>query len=198
MLAEVRAACSGGATVLPISTLDGTGLDAVAAMLGPGVTSVLLGASGVGKTTLVNRLPGEDRATAPSARIGQPRPAHDDASRAGPAAGGGVLIDTPGMRELQLWASQESVEAAFDEIAEIAAGCRFRDCKHAGETGCAVDAALEDGRLTHERVAALDQLRREQAWADTRRDHRLQRERKEARRRQQRELRRTLKAKGRG
>ena len=85
----------------------------------------------------------------------------------------------------------------FADVEAIAATCRFADCKHAGEPGCAVAEALADGRLTQERVSALDQLRREQAWADTRRDHRLRRERKEASRRMQRELRRTMKAKGR-
>jgi ribosome biogenesis GTPase len=68
------------------------------------------------------------------------------------------LIDTPGMRELQLWASQESVDAAFDEIAEIAAGCRFRDCKHAGERGCAVEAALARGTIGADRMASYRKL----------------------------------------
>ena len=97
-----------------------------------------------------------------------------------PLAGGGVVIDTPGLKLPRIWEQAAGLSAVFADVEAIAATCRFADCKHAGEPGCAVAEALDDGRLTQERVGALDQLRREQAWADTRRDHRLQRERKEA------------------
>jgi ribosome biogenesis GTPase / thiamine phosphate phosphatase len=196
-VAEVRAALAGGATVLPLSIVDGTGVDAVEAMLGPGVTGVLLGASGVGKTSLLNRLAGGDRATAP-VRGADDRGRHTTTWRElVPLAGGGVVIDTPGLKLPRIWEQAQGLSAVFADVEAIAATCRFADCQHAGEPGCAVAEALADGRLTPERVAALEQLRREQAWADTRRDHRLRRERKEATRRLQRELRRTLKAKGR-
>ena len=196
-VAEVRAALGGAVPVLPVSSVDGSGLDAVAALLGPGVTGVLLGASGVGKTSLLNALTGGERATGPI-READDRGRHTTTWRElVPLAGGGVVIDTPGLKLPRIWEQAAGLAAVFADVEAIAATCRFADCKHAGEPGCAVAEALADGRLTHERVTALDQLRREQAWADTRRDHRLQRERKEARRRQQRELRRTLKAKGR-
>jgi ribosome biogenesis GTPase len=196
-VAEVRAALAGAATVLPVSTLDGTGLDAVAALLGPGVTGVLLGASGVGKTTLLNRLAGGERATAP-VRDADDRGRHTTTWRElVQLEGGGVVIDTPGLKLPRIWEQAAGLSSVFADVEAIAATCRFADCKHDGEPGCAIAEALADGRLTPERVAALEQLRREQAWADTRRDHRLRRERREATRRLQRELRRTLKAKGR-
>jgi len=78
-----------------------------------------------------------------------------------PLPGGGALIDTPGMRELQLWAGEDSVDVVFDEIADLAARCRYRDCAHAGEQGCAVREALEDGRLDAARFTSYEKLRRE-------------------------------------
>src|SRR5207253_4220474 len=121
--------------------------------LATGRTVTLLGSSGAGKSTLVNRLLGEERQRVQEVRESDSRGRHTTTYRELiPLPGGGALIDTPGMRELQLWASQESVDAAFDEIAELAAQCRFRDCTHSGETGCAVAAALASGAVGADRM----------------------------------------------
>ena len=155
-VAEVRAAIGGGTPVLPISTVSGTGLDALAARLGPGVTGVLLGASGVGKTTQLNAL-----------------------------AGGGVVIDTPGLKLPRIWEQASGLTSVFADVEALARGCRFADCRHAGEPGCAVA-----GAVAPERLEALEQLRREEAWAESRRDEGARRRRKEAERRSHREYRR--------
>ena len=170
--------------------VDGTGLDAVAALLGPGVTGVLLGASGVGKTTLLNALAGGERATGPI-RAADDRGRHTTTWRElVPLACGGVVIDTPGLKLPRIWEQASGLASVFSDIEALARGCRFADCRHAGEPGCAVAEALGDGRLAPERLAAHEQLGREQAWAESRRDERARRERKDATRRIHREQRR--------
>jgi ribosome biogenesis GTPase len=142
---EEAAAVSGPAPVVALTAREG------AAALLPfvaGRTVALLGSSGVGKSTIVNRLLGEERLRTSEVRDWDGRGRHTTTHRElVPLPAGGVLIDTPGMRELQLWAGAEAVESAFDEIAELAAGCRFRDCSHTGEAGCAVAGAVEPERL---------------------------------------------------
>jgi ribosome biogenesis GTPase / thiamine phosphate phosphatase len=196
-VAEVRAALAGAAPVLPVSTVDGTGLEAVAARLGPGVTGVLLGASGVGKTTLLNALSGGARPTGPI-READDRGRHTTAWRElVPLASGGVVIDTPGLKLPRIWEQASGLASVFADVEALARGCRFADCRHAGEPGCAVAEALGDGRLAPERLAAHEQLGREQAWAESRRDERARRERKAATRRIHKEQKRIQKAKGR-
>jgi ribosome biogenesis GTPase len=156
---EETAAVAGSAPIVACSAQTGDGLDALDRFLAPGRTIALLGSSGVGKSTLVNRFLGEERFRTNTVREDDSRGRHTTTHRElVPLPRGGALIDTPGMRELQLWASQESVDAAFDEIAAIAAGCRFRDCKHAGETGCAVEAALARGTIGADRMASYRKL----------------------------------------
>jgi ribosome biogenesis GTPase / thiamine phosphate phosphatase len=197
-VAEVRAALAGAAPVLPVSTVDGTGLDAVAALLGPGVTGVLLGASGVGKTTLLNALAGGERSTGPI-RAADDRGRHTTTWRElVPLAGGGTIIDTPGLKLPRIWEQAGGLASVFSDVEELARGCRFAGCRHAGEPGCAVAAALDDGTLAPERLAAHEQLGREQAWAESRRDERARRERKDATRRLHREQRRIQRATGGG
>ena len=142
------AAVAGPAPIVTVSARTGAGCDVLQAMLGPGVTAVLLGSSGAGKSTLLNRIAGGDlQATAP-VRESDHRGRHTTTHRELiPLPTGGALIDTPGLREVQLWATSESVAAVFDDIAALAAHCRFSDCTHSTEPGCAVRDAVDAGRL---------------------------------------------------
>jgi ribosome biogenesis GTPase / thiamine phosphate phosphatase len=164
------AAVAPGVGVLALSCYTGQGVDEIAAMLAPGRTAVLLGSSGVGKSTLVNRLAGRDLlATGELRDDGRGR--HTTTGRQLVVlADGGMVIDTPGLRELGLWTGAAGTAAAFDDVGALAAGCRFDDCRHRTEPGCAVRAALEDGRLDADRLAAWEKLQRELAWAERRAD----------------------------
>ena len=165
------AAVAGGAPVVLASARAPGGLDGLRAFLAPGRTVALLGSSGVGKSTMVNGILGEDRLRTAEVRLSDSRGRHITTHRELlPLAGGGALIDTPGMRELQLWAGQSSVDVAFEEIAAIAESCRFRDCSHSGEPGCAVEAGLAAGALSRERWESycklLAEARRHEELAD--------------------------------
>lgn len=156
------AAISAETPVVPASTRTTGGLDALRAFLTPGITVALLGSSGVGKSSIANALAGEDRLLTAEVRASDSRGRHTTTHRELITLRcGAFLIDTPGMRELQLWASGESVDAVFDEIAAIASECRYRDCTHAGEPACAVEAALAAGTLAPERMASYRKLQGE-------------------------------------
>ena len=142
-VAEVAAL---GAPVHLISARDGTGLDALA--IGPGETVCFVGSSGAGKSTLLNRLLGRDAQRTGEVRGGDDRGRHTTSSRELFAVpGGGFVIDTPGMRELGLWDAEEGMAATFADLEELAQKCRFRDCRHDREPGCAVRGVLDDARL---------------------------------------------------
>lgn len=159
--AEVRQ-ISGSAPVVTVSARAEGGTEALRAFLAPGRTVALLGSSGVGKSTIVNCLLGEDRLKTAEVRESDSRGRHTTTHRElMPLPGGGALIDTPGMRELQLWARPESIDGVFEDVAAAAAGCRFRDCAHNGEPGCAVAAALESGELDGGRWESYRKLRGE-------------------------------------
>jgi ribosome biogenesis GTPase len=156
---EETAAVAGDAPILACSARTADGMAPLLDFLGPGRTVALLGSSGVGKSTIVNRLLGEDRFRTNDVREHDSRGRHTTTHRELVALPqGGALIDTPGMRELQLWAGQDSVDRTFDEIAELAAGCRYRDCSHSGEDGCAVAEALARGTLDADRFTSYRKL----------------------------------------
>lgn len=159
-----------GATVLPVSAQTGAGFDRLARHLGAGRTVGLIGSSGVGKSSLVNRLLGSEQlTTAPIDADGRGR--HTTTRRElVTLPGGGVLVDTPGMRELGLVDDEGGIEASFPDIAALAESCRFRDCAHQGEPGCAVGAAAESGALSPDRLASYRKLLREIAAGERRRD----------------------------
>jgi ribosome biogenesis GTPase / thiamine phosphate phosphatase len=147
------------------------GLDALAPYLRPAQTVALLGSSGVGKSTIINRLVGREalKTRAISDTNGKGR--HTTTSRQLVALpGGALLIDTPGMRELQPWADASAVDAAFDDIAALAGACRFADCGHASEPGCAVRDAVDSGRLDADRLENYRRLGREAAFEERKRN----------------------------
>ena len=144
---EVRGSAP-GVDVHTVSAKDPASLEPLRAHLGRGRTGALLGMSGVGKSTIVNRLIGQELLKTRDVRITDSRGRHTSTARQLVVLGDdGILIDTPGMRELQLWDAGQSLEEAFPEIDALASGCRFRDCSHAQEPGCAVRAAVTSGEL---------------------------------------------------
>ncbi|MBL9201175.1 MAG: ribosome small subunit-dependent GTPase A [Opitutaceae bacterium] len=166
-----------GAPVVTLSAARGDGLAGLAPWLMPGRTLALLGSSGVGKSTLINRLLGAERQAtgAISETIGKGR--HTTTHReliVAPA--GWLIIDTPGMRELQLWdVGEAALDTAFADVIGLAARCRFTDCSHRAEPGCAIQAALDDGTLDFGRWQSFQKLQREQAYAARKADPRLER-----------------------
>jgi ribosome biogenesis GTPase len=153
-----------GVAIVPVSAWTGRGMDTLRTHLRPATTAAILGSSGVGKSTLVNALLGEDRQATAAVRGSDSRGRHTTTHRElFELPGGALLVDTPGIRALEVLGAEAGLEAAFDEVAEIAATCRFSDCAHEGEPGCAVQVAIADGRLDEERLASYRKLGREQA-----------------------------------
>ena len=166
-----------GVPVLAVSNVTGEGIDELKALLRPRSTFVLLGSSGAGKSTLVNRLAGRRlMPTGDLRRDGRGR--HTTRHRQLLVLpSGALLVDTPGLRELQVW--EGDVSSAFSDIAELAAGCRFNDCMHNTEPGCAVQDAMESGVLDPERYASYRNLERELRSVEIRSSKRLRREEKQ-------------------
>jgi ribosome biogenesis GTPase len=165
--------------VVEVSAVTGDGLADLQAALAPGKTVAFIGSSGVGKSSLVNRLLGHEAQHVSGIREDDARGRHTTTRRELrilPA--GAVLIDTPGMRELGLTDDAGGVETAFADISELAEGCRFTDCRHEGEPGCAVQAALYDGTLSVERWESYRKLQREVAAYEARQDPVLAAERR--------------------
>ncbi|HEV8650708.1 MAG TPA: ribosome small subunit-dependent GTPase A [Actinomycetes bacterium] len=165
-----------GVDVHAVSAVTGQGLDELAGHLEGGQTVALLGSSGVGKSTLVNHFLGREVLATAEVRAdgrGRHTTTHRELFR---LPGGGMLVDTPGMRELQLWSAEEGAREAFDDIDTLAAGCRFSDCRHEAEPGCAVRRAVEDGELPADRLAGWHKLQRELRALEIRHDQRARAE----------------------
>ncbi len=158
-----------GAGVYAVSAKTGFGLDALKDYLKPRKTVVFLGSSGVGKSSLVNALAGEEIMAVKEIREDDSRGRHTTTHRQLIMMKNGVMvIDTPGMRELGLWDADAGLREAFDDVEQFFAGCRFSDCKHQTEPGCAVKAALKSGELSQERWNSYVSLRREAKFAEDR------------------------------
>ena len=169
-VAEVRAV-AGDVPIHVTDCVANAGLDAVERYLSAGRTLAFLGSSGVGKSTLINRLLGSDRQRTQSVRMTDSRGRHTTVYReliVRPA--GGLIIDTPGMRELQSWDADRALEDAFADVEALAEDCRFRDCRHVAEPRCAVRAAVGEGRLAPSRLAHYHRLRAEREALERRRD----------------------------
>jgi len=153
---------SPGIPVYAVSAVDGKGLDQLRKHLRPGGTVAFLGSSGVGKSTLINRLLGEDYMDVGVVREGHGKGRHTTSHRELLSLpGGGAVVDTPGMREIRVWGDEEGLTEAFPEVDELARQCRFNDCRHESEEGCAVKEALASGLLDASRAASFMKLRGE-------------------------------------
>jgi ribosome biogenesis GTPase len=164
-------------TVLPISALADHDLEALPAQLGPGQTAALIGSSGVGKSTILNRLLGDERQRTTAVRASDSRGRHTTTTRQlFRMPGGWLLMDLPGLREVQLWTNaeqpQQNLEASFDDIQALAANCRFRDCTHTAEPGCAVLSA----NLDPARLANFQKMQKELAHLERKTNPRLAKE----------------------
>jgi ribosome biogenesis GTPase len=169
-LDDVRAVV-GDTDVYLTSAQQPDGLSPLLRYLQPGITGALLGASGVGKSTIINTLLGEARLKTNAVRIRDGKGRHTTSQRELVSLdGGGLLIDTPGMRELQLWDGDSGVDETFDDIESLVADCRFRDCRHETEPGCAVLAAVASGMLDTRRLESFRKLRRETEYHERKYD----------------------------
>lgn len=177
-VAEVET-IAGDAPILPIAAKRGEGLEAVAAYLEPGKTAVLLGMSGAGKSTLLNALAGSERMATSEIREDDDRGRHTTTHRELVLLpSGGLILDTPGMRELGLWEADSGVSAVFEDIEELVTQCRFSDCSHGAEPGCAVRAALAEGSLDPDRWASFQKLQAELAFEHRKEDPKAAQENK--------------------
>ena len=174
-VAEVHAIAA-GTRVVVTSAVEGTGLEELRDFLEPGSTACLLGSSGVGKSTITNALLGDERQLTRTLREDDSKGRHTTTHRELFAVpGGGLLIDTPGLRTVGVLGESDAVQATFDEVESLARSCRFSDCRHETEPGCAVRAALQTGTLSADRLASHHKLEAERHSAELRADERARR-----------------------
>lgn len=158
-VAQVNEIVAESVAVLAISEHDAASIESVRALVPEGTVAVLIGRSGVGKSSLVNLLAGYEAMETTPVRKADGKGRHTTVSRAMvPAAGGGLIVDMPGVRGLGLWEAEDGIHAAFPDIAALAEQCKFRDCKHDAEPGCAVLAAIDSGAIPAARVESYKRL----------------------------------------
>jgi ribosome biogenesis GTPase len=176
VLQEAQAAAGAGVSVLVTSAVSGEGIDELRSRLRPSRTLAVIGPSGAGKSTLVNAIVGTDVQSTGRVRDADGRGRHTTTTRdLVPVPTGGVLLDTPGLRSLPLWDAASGIASTFGDIEELAAGCRFRDCRHEHEPECAVRAAAASGALAPRRLESYHKLHRELAALELRQDERARR-----------------------
>lgn len=169
-LAEVESIAF-GVPIVTLSALKSEGIEGLRKFISRGATIGFIGSSGVGKSTIINRLIGEDKLKVGAVRESDGRGRHITTSREMILlSGGGIVIDNPGMRELQLWVDEEALDTTFGDVREFAAQCKFRDCEHSNEPGCAVREAIEAGRLDAKRFSGFLKLKKEQRYLATRKE----------------------------
>lgn len=164
-----------GVPVIAVSVLEGTGTEEIQPYLAPGKTVALIGSSGVGKSSLVNYFTGFEKQLVQEIRESDDKGKHTTTHREMVLLpGGAILIDTPGMREIQLWSSEEGIIESFADIQQYADGCKFRDCSHKNEPGCAVWSAISNGLLDENRLVSYKKLQKELAYIDRKLDKKAQ------------------------
>jgi ribosome biogenesis GTPase / thiamine phosphate phosphatase len=160
-----------GVPILVLSAAQNQGLELLSPYLTPGQTIALLGSSGVGKSTIVNQLKGEAVQAVQAVRRGDDRGKHTTTYRQLiPLPSGALMLDTPGMRELQPWVTSESLSETFTDITDLEQSCRFRNCQHRQEPGCAVQESIDAGHLDPKRLASYQKLQREVERLDRKQD----------------------------
>ena len=175
-IAEVEGVAM-GVDIHALSAKQGDGFDAVEGYLGPGRTVAFIGSSGVGKSTMVNRLLGAEAMAVGAVRGDDDKGRHTTTHRElFVLPGRGIVIDTPGMRELQMWGDEDSLRGAFPDIEDLAQTCKFRDCAHESEPGCAVLAAVESGAVAADRFQSYQKLKGELAYMALRQSEASKRE----------------------
>ena len=169
-----------GVDVMTTSSASGQGIERLRSILHEGVTAVMLGASGAGKTSLLNALEGSEELTAQVSRSGEGRHA-TTTRRLYRLSSGGVLLDIPGIRLLDLTIGQQGLDDAFADITELAMNCRFTDCAHSGDEGCAVEAAVASGELSARRLESWRSIRDEMVSQELSREQEVSSRKKKGR-----------------